>query len=255
MKLKFIGTSSGQTNPNRNHSSLLFDLCSTKILIDCGDGISKALMQQNIAHHEIDKIIISHFHADHLAGLPSLLTQMIISKRTKPIDIFIPKGLLKTLQNFLHASFLFIDKYDFKINLTEFELDKKIKLGDNFNFIAKQNSHIRNKYDIRLDVFEFISVSFLFNVENKKIIYTSDVGGPEDLQIFNEIYPELFITETTHIELKEIKKFISSHNFKNAILTHINYSDEKSIFEWYQNLSKSLQDKIKIAEDNLEIDL
>ena len=100
MKLKFIGTSSGQTSLNRNHSSLFFQLGSTNILIDAGDGISKALLHQNVDHSLIDKIIISHFHSDHLAGLPSLLTQMIIAKRRKAIEIYTHKSLLKTLEKF-----------------------------------------------------------------------------------------------------------------------------------------------------------
>lgn len=55
MKLKFIGTSSGQTNPKRNHSAILFENDSSKFLIDCGDGISRSLLHQNILPNHINK--------------------------------------------------------------------------------------------------------------------------------------------------------------------------------------------------------
>ncbi|MCB9248844.1 MAG: MBL fold metallo-hydrolase [Ignavibacteriales bacterium] len=137
-----------------------FQLGSTNILIDVGDGISKALLHQNVDHNLIDKIIISHFHSDHLAGLPSLLTQMIIAKRRKAIEIYTHKSLLKTLIRFLESSFLFIDKYDFEIKITGFENDKEINLSDELKFISKQNSHITNKRNVDIKDLEFMSVSF-----------------------------------------------------------------------------------------------
>ncbi|MFZ1291086.1 MAG: ribonuclease Z [Melioribacteraceae bacterium] len=255
MNLKFIGTSSGQANLIRNHSSILFDSNTTKILIDCGDGISKSLLQLKIFPNEINKIIISHFHADHLAGLPSLLTQMIISKRKELINIYVPKGLLKTLMKFLQASFLFIDKYEFEINLIEFEFNKSLKLETNFSFLAKQNSHIINKHKLRIPDLEFISVSFLFEINDKKIIYTSDIGKNDDLYIFKDFNSDIFITETTHIELQEIENFVISQNPKKVILTHINFDDEIKIQNWHSSLPKNLHKKIKIAEDRLKVKL
>ena len=52
---------------------------------------------------------------------------------------------------------------------------------------------------------KFISSSFLFNVGKKKIVYTSDVGSSDDLYLFNNIQPDIFITETTHLSLTDIE--------------------------------------------------
>lgn len=253
MKLKFIGTSSGQTNPNRNHSAILFENNSSKILIDCGDGISRSLLHLNISANQIEKIIISHFHADHIAGLPSLLTQMIISKRNTSIDIYVPKGLLNTLRNYLRSNFLFIEKYEFKIELHEFDLNKECKIDKGFKFIAKQNSHISNKQNLKIKNIEFVSVSFLFKINIKNIFYTADIGSANDLILFEKFNIDTFICESTHISLKEIENYIINRKIKRTLLTHINYSDEKLISDWHKNLSKFLVAKVKIAFDGMNI--
>ncbi|MCB9257926.1 MAG: hypothetical protein H6612_01130 [Ignavibacteriales bacterium] len=57
MELIFIGTSSGRTSLTKFHSSLLFKINSKNILIDSGDGISKALLNQKISANKITDII------------------------------------------------------------------------------------------------------------------------------------------------------------------------------------------------------
>jgi len=255
MNIKFIGTASGQTNPNRNHSALFFELGTIKILIDAGDGISKALINQNINHNEIDKIMISHFHSDHLAGLPSLLTQMIISKRNKPIEIYVPNKMISMLERFLQFSSLFIKNYDFEIKICEFNLNQPFHLTENFKFLARQNNHITNKYSLDIDNFEFISVSFLFSYEDINIVYTSDIGNANDLNLFNDFNINLFITEITHVLLSDIFSFIKSSNLDKVILTHINFDDEEKIKLWYEGLDINLKGKINLANDGMMLNL
>lgn len=253
MELIFIGTSSGKTNLNRFHSSLLFRNKKRKILIDAGDGISKALLNQNIEINSITDIIFSHFHSDHLAGLPSLLTQMIISKRKEPLKIYTHQKLVKQLILFLNISYIFIEKLNYQISIIPFNFLEQTLIDEEFNFTSKQNIHITNKHNISGNNIEFISSSFLFNIKEKKVIYTSDVGSAEDLNLFAENNIELFITETTHIHYSELLPVIDDKNPKQTILTHI--EDEISLLEWFDTLSESDKGKIKIAVDGMRISI
>lgn len=253
MELIFVGTSSGKTSKDRFHSSLLFKTNSNNILIDTGDSISRALLAQDIHVNSITDIIYSHYHADHLAGLPSILTQMIIEKRKDPLTIYTHKDLLQPIKKFLEISFLIVETIQFEIKFIGFDFTKSYKINDDFNFLAKQNSHIRNKHNLTSSNIKFISSSFLFEANNQNIIYTSDIGKSDDLYLFQDHDANLFITETTHIPLMKIKDAVTILNPGRSILTHIEDSTELS--RWYNCLSEKLKMKLIIAQDGLKIEL
>ena len=122
----FIGTSSGKTSLKRFHSSLLIKSPLFNLLIDCGDGTSKALLSQSISLDIIDGILFSHLHPDHSAGFPSLIVQMKQLKRTKTLKVFCHKNLTETLKMFLYQSFVFTERSSFELDYCEFEHDEKV---------------------------------------------------------------------------------------------------------------------------------
>ena len=106
MKIKFLGTGSGKTSLNRYHSSLLISSSKYNLLVDCGDGISKAILAQNIDFNSINSVLISHFHSDHFSGLPSLITQMKLSSRKNELKIFVHSSEKDFLEDFIFHSYI-----------------------------------------------------------------------------------------------------------------------------------------------------
>ncbi len=253
MKLNFIGTGSGRTSLDRFHSSLLFKVNDNNILIDTGDSISRALLKQGIPFNSITDIIFTHYHSDHLAGLPSLLTQMIIENRTEPLNIYTHSDLKQSLIRFLEISNIFIETLKFSIEIIPFNFGEDLEVTTGFNFSAKQNIHITNKHNIQDEKVKFISSSFLFSVGNKKIIYTSDIGHADDLYLFQEVEPDILITETTHLTFTEIENAAVIVNPDKLYLTHID--SETELKDWYNNLSDKEREKSLIAFDGMILDL
>ena len=253
MQLNFIGTGSGRTSIDRFHSSLLFTAHDKNILIDAGDSISRAMLKQKISFNSITDIIFTHYHSDHLAGLPSLLTQMIIQGRSESLKIYTHSDLKNSLIRFLQISNIFIDMLSFTVEIISFDFDNELEVTTGFKFLAKQNSHITNKHKLNDEEVKFISSSFLFNVGNKKIIYTSDVGSSEDLYLFNNIQPDIFITETTHLSFSDIQNAAIILNPKKLYLTHID--NETELKNWYDNFSEKEREKILIAFDGMIVEL
>lgn len=251
MEIIFVGTGSGRTSLKRFHSTFCFRDKNRNILIDVGDGISKALLTQNIEFNSITDIIISHYHSDHFAGLPSLLTQMIIENRKTPLKIYTHKDLLIPLENFLHTSSIFLDKLKFMVEVIGFDFTNRTIVTESFKFSARQNSHITNKHNIELENVHFISSSFLFQLEGKNIVYTSDIGSYDDLFLFHDAIADVFITEATHIPLARIEAAITILNPKQVILTHID--DETEIGNWFAKLPDEKKRKISIAEDGMRV--
>ncbi len=256
MSIKFIGSGSGKTSLKRFHSSILFSTNDFVILVDAGDGISKALLSLNISFNEIDGILISHLHPDHFAGLSGLIIQMKLIKRTKKLKIFIHKNLIENVKNFLFQSYIFSANLSFEIVFIEFEESKELTIVKNFKFISKQNSHLEKykKFDEN-NLLSFSSSSFLFFIDDKKIFYTGDIGHKSDLFSFKDYEIDLLITEISHVSLEEINSAGIILKAKKIYLTHISDVDEENINSFFKSLNEDKRGKFVTAYDGLSFNL
>ena len=91
----FLGTVSGIPSRERNHPAIALEYFYYKrdvLLFDCGEGTQKQLMKTGISFMDINKIFITHWHADHFAGLIPLLQTMNLEKRKTELTIFGPEA-------------------------------------------------------------------------------------------------------------------------------------------------------------------
>ncbi|MBR2547946.1 MAG: ribonuclease Z [Eubacterium sp.] len=95
------GTAGMVPLPNRWLTTLYASCEGSSLLIDCGEGTQIALAESGLRLKPIDVICITHFHADHIAGLPGLLLSMGNIGRTDPVTIVGPSGLRHVLQGLL----------------------------------------------------------------------------------------------------------------------------------------------------------
>ncbi len=93
--ITFLGTVSGIPSLTRNHPAIALEYYSDVydvLLWDCGEGTQKQLMRAGISFMKIDNIFITHWHADHFAGLIPLIQTMNLEKRRKKLRIFGPEA-------------------------------------------------------------------------------------------------------------------------------------------------------------------
>ena len=79
--------------PKRWLTSLMTRYNGSSLLIDCGEGTQIAMKEAGLSANPIDTICFTHYHGDHIAGLPGLLLGMGNSDRTDPVVMIGPKGL------------------------------------------------------------------------------------------------------------------------------------------------------------------
>jgi len=256
MEITFIGTGSGKASLKREHSSILISSKNYNLLVDAGDGISKAFLKTGIDFNSVDGIIFSHLHPDHYTGLAALIVQMKMYKRNEPLTIFIHEELVNAINDFLINSYLFPERLGFKINYEPFTIKKSFLINDEIEFLADQNSHLTG-----LTAYEnysnksFACLSFLFKVGEKRIHYTGDVGNKDDLYLFKDSKTDIFITESTHISLDEILTAAKKNNPSKIILTHITEEDESKLNFDVKQLPEEVKKEIIIAKDGLKIKL
>jgi len=95
IEITFLGTTSGIPSKSRNHPAIVlehFGEGKDTLLFDCGEGTQLQLMKSGISFMKINKIFITHWHADHFAGLIPLIQTMNLEKRKKELMIFAPEA-------------------------------------------------------------------------------------------------------------------------------------------------------------------
>ena len=92
-----LGTGGMMPLPYRWLTSMMARCDGSNLLIDCGEGTQIALKEKGWSPKPIDIICFTHYHADHISGLPGLLLTMGNSERTEPVLMIGPKGLEKVV--------------------------------------------------------------------------------------------------------------------------------------------------------------
>ncbi len=95
LDVSLLGTGGMMPLPKRWVTSCLLRYNGASVLIDCGEGTQIALREKGWSFKPVSTILITHFHADHIAGLPGFLLTMGNSDRTEPVTIIGPKGMTR----------------------------------------------------------------------------------------------------------------------------------------------------------------
>lgn len=87
--------------PYRYLTSLMTRFNGSSLLIDCGEATQMAMRRKGWSPKPIDAICFTHFHADHISGLPGMLLSMGNAERTEPLMLIGPKGLERVVRSLL----------------------------------------------------------------------------------------------------------------------------------------------------------
>src|SRR3989338_5975414 len=99
----------------RNHSSIFLEYKEHGILIDCGEGTQKQLRIAHIKPSKISKLLITHFHGDHVLGIPGLIQNLSAHDYSSCLEIYGPKGTKANIKKML-SGIIFQGKINMKIN-------------------------------------------------------------------------------------------------------------------------------------------
>ncbi len=115
IKITFLGTSAMIPTKERNHSSILISYKNENILIDCGEGTQRQLRIAKISPCKITKLLITHWHGDHILGIPGLIQNLGANQYSKTLQIYGPKGTKTYLKNIL-SGVVFENRIKYNVN-------------------------------------------------------------------------------------------------------------------------------------------
>ncbi len=165
LKIIFLGTGSAIPTKKRNHSAVLLQYRGENILMDCGEGTQRQFRIAGLNPCKLTRILISHWHADHVLGLPGLLQTLMLNGYNKTLKIYGPKGTKRMMELymglFVHKgnkvkvevneinSGRFVDEEDFFIESEEMEHDAPCLA---YRFNVKERKRIDKKKLERLNL-------------------------------------------------------------------------------------------------------
>ncbi len=92
LSVTFLGTGGSVPSARRSTASVLVARGGERLMFDCGEGTQRQL-QRSLGLVQLDEIYLTHFHADHVLGLPGLLKTYDLTDRELPLTVYGPPGL------------------------------------------------------------------------------------------------------------------------------------------------------------------
>ncbi len=143
-----LGTGGMMPLPYRWLTSLMMRVGGSNILIDCGEGTQIAMKQKGWSPNPIDVICFTHYHADHISGLPGLLLSIGNAERTEPITLIGPKGLERIVRSLCCIA----PELPFDLKFIEIEGSRQSFSFENYEIGAFKVSHNVTCYGYTLKV-------------------------------------------------------------------------------------------------------
>ena len=110
----FLGTSQAIPTLKRNHTAVFMQYKQENILIDCGEGTQRQFRKARLNPCKITRILITHWHGDHILGVPGLLETLSLSNYNKTLHVYGPKGT-KRFMELMYRLFVHSKKIKIKI--------------------------------------------------------------------------------------------------------------------------------------------
>ncbi|KKI90829.1 hypothetical protein WQ54_18970 [Bacillus sp. SA1-12] len=241
MKLKVIGYWGGFPGPNEATSGYLLESNGFRLLVDCGSAVLSKL-QETVAIEELDAVILSHYHHDHMADIgplqyASYVTSFITgSKKTIPIYA----------HTFDQAAFAKLTYKDATKGIP-YEADQPLTIGP---------------FEIRFLRTVHPVPCFAMRITDKQstIVYTADSSFQEDFIPFSK-GADLLIAESSyygnqdgssagHMNCKEAAAIAQGAGVKQLILTHLpHFGDHENLVK---EANEQFNGQVTLASSGLE---
>ncbi|RSD27056.1 MBL fold metallo-hydrolase [Mesobacillus subterraneus] len=244
MDICFLGTGSAYPGSERDNTSICFSNEGYHVLVDVSGNPCRKLKQLQVDLGELDAVVFTHFHIDHIYGLPSLLWGMWLEDRKKPLRIHCDYRNEKKLQEWLAT--MEADKWPiaFAIEVETFDGDQEQQLlsGGGMSFSCFKAIH------------SVPTVGLEVRCEGRVVVYSSDTEINARIGEYDHI--DLLIHEATsackvagnHSSLVEVVEKYDIEKIDEILAVHL--SDKEPYEETAGKLGLS---KVVIGEDLMTI--
>jgi ribonuclease BN (tRNA processing enzyme) len=245
MEIIFIGTGCGVPS-KRASPSILVRISNDNLLFDTGPGSLRKLFESGLTYNEVDYIVYTHFHIDHIADLAPFLfaSKYPRSPRKKELNIIGPKGLKNFYNNLTNLYGEQIQNLSYNVRILE---TSEFQTSE-WKIESKNLPHTAESVGYRVT-----------NKEGKVLVYSGDTEySPELLKLAQSA--DILVLECSfpiktagHLYPEAAAKTAKEAKAKHLVLTHLYpVCDNYPIISM---VKKIFDGKVTIAEDLMHIEL
>lgn len=138
VRLVFLGTGSGKPMPHRGVSGVALVREGELFLLDCGEGSQMQITRSNVKPGSIEGVLLTHFHGDHVNGLPGFLGSLTLNQREEALSVVGPKGMRRWFKTMRDLRILWPG---FPVHLDEVTEPGVVLERENYRFEAAPLRH------------------------------------------------------------------------------------------------------------------
>ena len=255
MRLTVLGSGTAVPHPQRRSPGFWLETTGGRIVLDFSMDVPRQMLDLALDWPNLHAIWISHFHLDHMGGLPPFLfgTRHApeVQLRKKPLNIYGGAGLRDLLEKFNDAYDYKLFDQKFPLEIIEIEPLEKFEIVEGVTAVAMKTPHTN----------ESLAIHFR-DSDDSTFVYTADTGFSDILGTFARKV-DLLVIESSyvkdkeveiHLELAEAMHIVRKAAPKRAMLTHLypfwDVVDFKKEVAKYSPVCEVIQ-----AKDGLSIEL
>jgi ribonuclease Z len=126
LDLVFLGTAGSAPTASRGASATLVRRGGDRILVDCAEGTQRQLLRSDVGLVDLERVFLTHLHADHVLGLPGMLKTFALRGRELPVTVFGPRGS----RGLFRSLGVVIGRLTYPLAVEELDPGAIVELGD-----------------------------------------------------------------------------------------------------------------------------
>lgn len=217
-----LGVGDGMPCADRNHSAYLYRLGPVTVLMDCGEGLSRTYKAAGWSYELIDRVFLSHLHADHVGGFFMFLQGLWLERRRKDLAVHLPAEGIEPLKQMLRASYLFDELLPFRLSFEPLAPGQPVAVGPATitPYPTRHLDWFRRRYGGVHEV-GFSAYAFVLETPGCRIGHSADLGSVNDLDPLVAQPLDLLVCELAHVSPTELFSFLATRPVRRVALVHL----------------------------------